>query len=219
MLYRFVCLRWYWYAHSAAITINSNRTRRLKHMVRVDRMWLQMRPAFLFTFPPTDCRCDTRKWQGWVDIKGTPPLRILRGVSITDKPDKRMPACQRDRPAVEIWHTDLQHCLCLVLSKHTLCIHLMFKVQTFPTACDWWCHYHHLYPNVARIAKHYLCAPPTSVASERLFSSASRVFTHRRNRLAPKKADMLLFIKHNLPLINFRYWVLSVWNTSLARCA
>jgi len=38
-----------------------------------------------------------------------------------------------------------------------------------------------------------------------LFSSASRVFTERRNRLAPKKADMLLFIKHNLALINFKY--------------
>jgi len=34
----------------AAIMINSNLTRWLKHMVRVDRMWLQMRPAFLFTF-------------------------------------------------------------------------------------------------------------------------------------------------------------------------
>ena len=75
----------------------------------------------------------------------------------------------------------------------------------FATACDWWRHNHHLYPNVARVAKRYLCAPPTSVASERLFSSASRVFTDRRNRLAPKKADMLLFIKHNLALINFKY--------------
>jgi len=47
----------------AAITINSDRTRRLKHMVRVDRMWLQMRPAFLFTFRRTDCRCDTSRHQ------------------------------------------------------------------------------------------------------------------------------------------------------------
>ena len=59
--------------------------------------------------------------------------------------------------------------------------------------------------------KRYLSAPPTSVASERLFSLASRVFTDRRNRLAVKKADMLLFIKHNLPLISFKYWVLRTW--------
>jgi len=75
----------------------------------------------------------------------------------------------------------------------------------FLTACDWWCENHHLYPNVARVVKRYLPAPPTSVASERLFSSASRVFTDRRNRLAAKKADMLLFIKHNLSLISFKY--------------
>jgi len=82
----------------------------------------------------------------------------------------------------------------------------------FPTACNWWRENHHLYPNVARVAKRcYSSAPPTSVASERLYSLASRVFTDRRNRLAPKKADMLLFIKHNLPLITFKYWVLRTW--------
>ena len=59
----------------------------------------------------------------------------------------------------------------------------------FPTASDWWRHNHRLYPNVARVAKCYLCTPLTSVASERLFSLASRVFTDRRDRLAPKKAD------------------------------
>ena len=48
-------------------------------------------------------------------------------------------------------------------------------------------------------------APPTSVASEHLYSSASHVFTDRRNRLGPKKADMLLLLLHNLPLISFKY--------------
>jgi len=66
------------------------------------------------------------------------------------------------------------------------------------------------YIPTSRVAKRYLCAPPTSVANEHLFSSATRVFTDRRNRLAPKKADMLLFIKHNLALINFKYRGLSV---------
>ena len=75
----------------------------------------------------------------------------------------------------------------------------------YPTACDWWRQNHHLYPNVARVAKRYLPAPPTSVASECLFCSSSCVFTDRHNRLAPKKADVLLFIKHNLPLISFKY--------------
>jgi len=43
----------------AVITINSSRTRQLKHVARIDRMWLQMRLAFLFTFRRTDC-CVTR---------------------------------------------------------------------------------------------------------------------------------------------------------------
>jgi len=47
----------------AAITINSNLTRQLKHMVCVHRMRLQTRPAFLFTFRRTDCRCYASRHQ------------------------------------------------------------------------------------------------------------------------------------------------------------
>jgi len=50
----------------AAIMINSNLTWRLKHMVHVDRMWLQMRPAFLFMFRRTDCRCNTSRHQRYL---------------------------------------------------------------------------------------------------------------------------------------------------------
>ena len=81
----------------------SNRTRRLKHMVRVDRMWLQNEAGILFTFCRTDCGSDARRHQRH------PAASTLRGASITVKPGKRMPACQRERPAVEIWHADLQH--------------------------------------------------------------------------------------------------------------
>ena len=59
----------------------------------------------------------------------------------------------------------------------------------YPTAWDWWRKNHHLY-------QHHTCcktllvwqsAPPTSDASEHLYSSASNMFTDRRNRLGPKK--------------------------------
>jgi len=104
----------------AAITINSNLTRRLKHMVRVsastkcDYKW----GRHFYSRSAVQTAGVTR-----VDIKGTPSPCTLRGASITDTPGKCMPACQRDRPAVEVW-------LCLVLSKHTLCIYLTFNVQT-----------------------------------------------------------------------------------------
>jgi len=41
----------------------SNRTGRLKHMVRVDRMWLQNEAGILFTFCSTNCGCDACRHQ------------------------------------------------------------------------------------------------------------------------------------------------------------
>ena len=43
----------------------------------------------------------------------------------------------------------------------------------------------------------YLCAPPSSVASERQFSSAGDVYTETRSRLTPENADRLIFIMKN----------------------
>lgn len=40
--------------------------------------------------------------------------------------------------------------------------------------------------------------PATTLASERLFSKAGDVLTKKRNRLAPGKADRLLFLMDNL---------------------
>jgi len=64
--------------------------------------------------------------------------------------------------------------------------------------CDWWRDNHTMFPAVAAVARCYLSAPSTSVPSERLFSAAGIVYTDRRNRLLPERAEMLLFIKHNL---------------------
>ena len=77
----------------------------------------------------------------------------------------------------------------------------------YPTAWDWCvktttCTQHHTCCETLLV---WQSAPPTSVATKHLYSLASSMFTDRRNRLGPKKADMLLFIKHNLPLISFKY--------------
>jgi hypothetical protein len=53
--------------------------------------------------------------------------------------------------------------------------------------------------------RQYLSAPPSSVASEQLFSGAGLVYEEHRNRLRGEKAAKLLFVKYNLPLINFEY--------------
>ena len=49
-------------------------------------------------------------------------------------------------------------------------------------------------------AAKFLCAPSTSVDSERLFSVASNIIDAKRNRLDGERAEMLIFLKKNLPL-------------------
>ena len=66
---------------------------------------------------------------------------------------------------------------------------------------DWWKVNQQKYPRVADIARRYLSSPSTSVPSERLFSSAGDLYSDSRNRLLGQRADMLLFIKHNLKFV------------------
>ncbi|KAH9628536.1 hypothetical protein HF086_001143 [Spodoptera exigua] len=51
-----------------------------------------------------------------------------------------------------------------------------------------------LFPQFSEIALKYLCIPASSVPSERLFSKAGILCNDRRNRLAPKKNDQILFL-------------------------
>ena len=47
--------------------------------------------------------------------------------------------------------------------------------------------------------------PPSSASSERLFSSAGDIISEERNRLSSEKAEMLLFLKKNLPIFDYKY--------------
>ena len=59
--------------------------------------------------------------------------------------------------------------------------------------------------NLAKIAKKYLTPPPTSVDVERLFSTAGNILTDKRNRIRPENLQQLVFLRENLPRINFQY--------------
>lgn len=48
------------------------------------------------------------------------------------------------------------------------------------------------------LARKYLCVPPSTVSSERLFSSAGNICDVKRNRLDPEKVKMLVFLNKNI---------------------
>jgi len=55
-------------------------------------------------------------------------------------------------------------------------------------------------------AKKYLSSPPTSVASEKLFSSAVQVYAERQiSNLKGENAEKLLFLAYNIRLFDFHY--------------
>jgi hAT family C-terminal dimerisation region len=66
---------------------------------------------------------------------------------------------------------------------------------------QWWRENKDKFPILASLARTYLGAPPSSVPSERLFSTAGAVITDQRSRLLPDNAEMLIFLKYNSILI------------------
>uniref|UniRef100_A0A8C9YLD5 HAT C-terminal dimerisation domain-containing protein n=1 Tax=Sander lucioperca TaxID=283035 RepID=A0A8C9YLD5_SANLU len=72
---------------------------------------------------------------------------------------------------------------------------------------QWWKTNQQRFPLPAKTAKIYLCASPTSVPSERLFSTAGDIRSHTRNRLSPVNAERLVFLKGN----SFHYCTRSLY--------
>lgn len=64
----------------------------------------------------------------------------------------------------------------------------------------WWRDNAQIFPLLSRLAKHYLCIPGTSVAAERVFSSAGATVTIRRSSLDPGHVDQLVFLHKNLKI-------------------
>ena len=60
------------------------------------------------------------------------------------------------------------------------------------------------FPNLAKLAKLYLCPPASSTASEREFKVAKNIQTDKRARLQPKNLEKLLFLKYNLRAISYQ---------------
>uniref|UniRef100_A0A8C2FJ66 HAT C-terminal dimerisation domain-containing protein n=1 Tax=Cyprinus carpio TaxID=7962 RepID=A0A8C2FJ66_CYPCA len=62
----------------------------------------------------------------------------------------------------------------------------------------WWKSQQHVFPLLSKLAHMHLCIPGTSVAAERVFSTAGDIISAQRSSLTPEHADQLLFLKKNM---------------------
>jgi len=66
---------------------------------------------------------------------------------------------------------------------------------------DWWKQHTGQFPHLCVLAKKFLATPASSVYSERLFSEYGNIFEEKRSRLLPKSGEKLLFLHHNMKLL------------------
>uniref|UniRef100_A0A1A7Y4G3 HAT C-terminal dimerisation domain-containing protein n=1 Tax=Iconisemion striatum TaxID=60296 RepID=A0A1A7Y4G3_9TELE len=89
-------------------------------------------------------------------------------------------------------------------SSSAVQLHGYFTEETIPATDDpykYWRVNQQRFPGPAAAAFKYLCAPCTSVESERLFSTVSTILDEKPNRLTAEIAEMLAFLNKNLPLV------------------
>lgn len=70
---------------------------------------------------------------------------------------------------------------------------------------QWWRQNEGRFKLLAKQARKFLCAPPSSVPSERIFSEVSAIYESKRSRLTGEHAEQLCFLHHNLVLLNWDY--------------
>nr|CAH7720965.1 unnamed protein product [Callosobruchus chinensis] len=61
----------------------------------------------------------------------------------------------------------------------------------------WWQARGLLYPQLADLAKKYLCVMATSVPSERIFSKSGQTLSEKRSTIKPKRMEKILFLNAN----------------------
>ncbi|XP_030640801.1 zinc finger BED domain-containing protein 4-like [Chanos chanos] len=69
----------------------------------------------------------------------------------------------------------------------------------------WWSENEGRFQLLAAQARRYLCPPPCSLPSERVFSEISLVHDKNRSRLTGENAERLCFLHHNLVLLDWKY--------------
>ena len=70
-----------------------------------------------------------------------------------------------------------------------------------PDPVKFWKEHSQQFPLMAEVAKKYLCIPATQISCERVFSSGGNVVSKHRTRMAPKRVDEIVSMKHNLAVL------------------
>lgn len=88
-------------------------------------------------------------------------------------------------------------------SKELLAYRTKKRINVNENPLNWWNVHRGEFKVLSPIVRRFLSAPPGSVPSEQLFSSAGLIYEPLRNRLESEKAAILLFIKYNAPIFKF----------------
>lgn len=70
---------------------------------------------------------------------------------------------------------------------------------------EWWKNNSCRFRELSSLARRYLSCPPSSVPSERVFSTIGNIYDDKRRSLKGDNAEKLCFLHYNLPLLNWQY--------------
>ena len=77
-------------------------------------------------------------------------------------------------------------------------LHYISEPSTKRNSLKWWKRMEPVFPNLALLARKYLCVPASSVPCERIFSLAGHLVSRRRAALSPDNVNMLIFLNKNI---------------------
>ena len=80
------------------------------------------------------------------------------------------------------------------------------EIESTRNPLHWWRENEERFPRIAKVARKYLAVPASSIASERVFSTAGNIMNKKRCSLSSKHLNILIFIKQNYKL------VLNIWS-------